>query len=165
LREPQTLQIFENKILWKIWEPKRNGESEKFRTWWCIQKFPDWPSGARTATRCSCVAILWVSLVSFAAITLRVSSERVFVVVSLWLSPKTFGYTLLFTTASRMALEPTQPPIQWVPGALSLGVKRLGREADYSPPSSAEVKEWVELYLHPHYAFMAWCSVKAQGQL
>jgi hypothetical protein len=36
--------------------------------------------------------------------------------------------------------EPTQPPIQWVPGALSLGVKRLGREADHSPPSSAEVK-------------------------
>jgi hypothetical protein len=23
-----------------------------------------------------------------------------------------------------------------------------GREADHSPPSSAEVKEWVELYLH-----------------
>jgi hypothetical protein len=47
----------------------------------------------------------------------------------------------LFTTASRTALGPTQPPIQWVPGALSLGVKRPGREADYSPPSSAEVKE------------------------
>jgi hypothetical protein len=30
-------------------------------------------------------------------------------------------------------------------GALFLGVKRQGREADYSPPSSAEVKEWVEL--------------------
>jgi hypothetical protein len=29
-----------------------------------------------------------------------------------------------------------------------LGVKRPGREADYSPPSSAEVKEWVELYLY-----------------
>jgi hypothetical protein len=55
---------------------------------------------------------------------------------------------LLFTTASRTALGPTQPPIQWVPGALSLGVKRLGREADHSPPSSAEVKECVELYLH-----------------
>jgi hypothetical protein len=40
------------------------------------------------------------------------------------------------------------PPIQWVPGALSLGVKRPGREAYYSPPSSAEAKEWVELYLH-----------------
>jgi hypothetical protein len=35
-----------------------------------------------------------------------------------------------------------------VPGALSMGVKRPGREADHSPPSSAEVKEWVELYLH-----------------
>jgi hypothetical protein len=23
-----------------------------------------------------------------------------------------------------------------------------GRKADHSPPSSAEVKEWVELYLH-----------------
>jgi hypothetical protein len=30
----------------------------------------------------------------------------------------------------------------------SLGVKRPGREADHSPPSSAEVKEWLELYLH-----------------
>jgi hypothetical protein len=54
----------------------------------------------------------------------------------------------LFTTASRTALGPTQPPIQWVPGALSHGVKRSGREADHSPPSSAEFKEWMELYLH-----------------
>jgi hypothetical protein len=51
----------------------------------------------------------------------------------------------LFTTASRTALGPTQPPIQWVAGALSLGVKRPGREADHSPPSSAEVKECVNL--------------------
>jgi hypothetical protein len=42
----------------------------------------------------------------------------------------------------------TQPPIKWVPGSLSLGVKRPGREVDHSPPSSAEVKEYVELYLH-----------------
>jgi hypothetical protein len=44
-----------------------------------------------------------------------------------------------FTTVSRTALGPTQPPIQWVQGALSLGVKRPGREADHSPPSSAGV--------------------------
>jgi hypothetical protein len=46
----------------------------------------------------------------------------------------------LFTTASRTALGPTQPPIQWVQGALSLEVKRPGLEAVHSP-SSAEVKE------------------------
>jgi hypothetical protein len=33
-------------------------------------------------------------------------------------------------------------------GALSLGVKWPGREADHSPSSSAEVKEFVELYIH-----------------
>jgi hypothetical protein len=49
---------------------------------------------------------------------------------------------------SGTALGPTRPPIQWVPGALSLGVKWPGREADHSLPSSAEVKECVELYLH-----------------
>jgi hypothetical protein len=34
------------------------------------------------------------------------------------------------------------------PGALSLGVKRSGREADHSPLSSTDVKECVELYPH-----------------
>jgi hypothetical protein len=46
----------------------------------------------------------------------------------------------LFTTVSRTALEPTQSPIHWVPEALSLGVKRPGREADHSLPSSAKIK-------------------------
>jgi hypothetical protein len=46
----------------------------------------------------------------------------------------------LYSTASRPALGPTQPLIQWVLGALSLGVKRKGRESDHSPPSSDEVK-------------------------
>jgi hypothetical protein len=46
----------------------------------------------------------------------------------------------LFTTVSRPALGPTQPPIQWVLRALSLWVKWPGREADHSSPSNAEVK-------------------------
>jgi len=54
-----------------------------------------------------------------------------------------------FTTASRTALWPTQPTIQWVPGALSLEVKWPECEAVHSPPRSAKVKERVELYLHP----------------
>jgi len=32
-------------------------------------------------------------------------------------------------------------PVQWVPGALFLGIKWSRREADHSPPSSAEVNE------------------------
>jgi hypothetical protein len=45
------------------------------------------------------------------------------------------------SSVSRPALGPTQPPVQWVPGVLSPGVKaRPGRDADHSPPSSAEVE-------------------------
>jgi hypothetical protein len=46
----------------------------------------------------------------------------------------------LFTTASRRAPWPIQPPIQWVPRALSLRVNRPERDADHSPPSTAEFK-------------------------
>jgi hypothetical protein len=31
------------------------------------------------------------------------------------------------------SLKPTQPPVHWIRGALSLEVKRQGREADYPP--------------------------------
>jgi hypothetical protein len=46
------------------------------------------------------------------------------------------------------------------------GVKRPGREADHSPPSTAEVKKMSgAIPPLPQYAFVAWFSVKAQGQL
>jgi hypothetical protein len=70
----------------------------------------------------------------------------------------------LFTTATRTALGPTQPPIQWVTGALSLGVKRPGREADHSISCRGQRMSGAIPRL-PQYVFMAWCSVKAQGQL
>jgi hypothetical protein len=80
------------------------------------------------------------------------------------------------TTVSRTALVPTQPPNQLVPGALFLVVKWPGREADHLPPSSTEVNECVELYLHSNthswhgaqlkhrenftfYLLLAWMSV------
>jgi hypothetical protein len=61
---------------------------------------------------------------------------------------------------SRTALGPTQPPIRWLPRSLSLGVKRPGREADNSPPSSAEIKTAWSYTSTPQYVFMAWCLVK-----
>jgi hypothetical protein len=66
----------------------------------------------------------------------------------------------LFTTASRTALGPTQPPVQWIPRALSLGVK-LTIHLRLVPRSK---NEWSYTSI-PQYSFMAWCSVKAQGQL
>jgi hypothetical protein len=47
-------------------------------------------------------------------------------------------------------LEPTQPPIQWVPEALSPGVKRPEREADRPPPSVAEVNKGGVMPPLPH---------------
>jgi hypothetical protein len=50
----------------------------------------------------------------------------------------------LFSKSSRPDLGPTQPRIQRVPEDLSPEIKRPGREADHSPPTSAKVKKmWI----------------------
>jgi hypothetical protein len=60
-----------------------------------------------------------------------------------------------FSTSCRPALGRTQPPIQWVPRAISPEVKRRGREADHSPPTSSEVKKtWIYTCTLP-YVFLA----------
>jgi hypothetical protein len=51
----------------------------------------------------------------------------------------------LFSTGPGPALGPIQPPMQWVPG-----VKRLGREAHHSRPSSAKVKNGRAIPPLPH---------------
>jgi hypothetical protein len=117
--------------------------------------------------------------VSFAAITLCVASQRVFIVVSVYFvidsvrklldtpsynSPHSqlsqcsrsfayFQYPMLFFRRVGSTGE-------WVPEDLSPRIKRPGREADHSPPRSAEVKnEWSYTSTH-QYVFMAWCLVK-----
>jgi hypothetical protein len=68
------------------------------------------------------------------------------------------------TPSRHIYLMPTQPLIQWVPGTLSLGMKKPAREADHSHLVPTSKNEW-SYTSTPQYAFMAWCSVKAQGQL
>jgi hypothetical protein len=62
----------------------------------------------------------------------------------------------IFSSPRRaLALGPTKPSIQWIPGALSPGVKRPRREADHSPPTSAEAKNMWIYTSTPPYTFMA----------
>jgi len=53
-------------------------------------------------------------------------------------------------------------PIQWVPGAVPSGIKRLGREADHPPPCSAEVNNPSSYNSTPPYIFMARCLVRSR---
>jgi hypothetical protein len=61
----------------------------------------------------------------------------------------------LVSAAYRPDLETTQPTIQCVPGeAISLGVKRQGREVDHLSSSTAKIKNGGPIHPCPSYAFM-----------
>ena len=51
-----------------------------------------------------------------------------------------------FLHPSKLILGPAKPPIQWVPGVFP-GCIAAGLGFNHPPPSSAEVKERVALYL------------------
>jgi hypothetical protein len=55
-------------------------------------------------------------------------------------------------------LSCTQPPIQCIPAAFSLGVKWPGHEADHSPPSNAKVKNDGAIPPFPHMS--SWHSAQ-----
>jgi hypothetical protein len=68
-------------LIGRSWEDaiyEYEGVSKSFRTG-CLER--ELQMLQLSATRCSCIAILWVSLVSFATITLCVATERVFIIV------------------------------------------------------------------------------------
>jgi hypothetical protein len=65
--------------------------------------------------------------------------------------------SLLHVVETGSVVLPTSYPIDT--GALSPGVKRPGREADYSLPASAELKKmWIYTSIPP-YSFMAYCLI------
>jgi hypothetical protein len=60
----------------------------------------------------------------------------------------------LFATTCTLAVWPTQPSSQWVPGCLSLGLKQPGCDAHQSLPPTAKVMEvWSYTSTRP-YVFM-----------
>jgi hypothetical protein len=69
-----------------------------------------------------------------------------------------------YRQGQRPVLGHTQPPIYWVPWALFLWVKRLGREAAHlrQVPRS-RIREATSPL--PPYAFMAWCLIKLWKRL
>jgi hypothetical protein len=78
-----------------------------------------------SATGCSCIAILWDSLVSFATITLCVASQRVFIVVvvvfyfvmtqsgNFWIHPRTVYNSLACTFHARCVNLWLMPIVRW----------------------------------------------------
>ena len=50
-----------------------------------------------------------------------------------------------FLFGIKMALGPTQPPLDWVRGIISHNVKQPGYEFEHLPLSSAKVKEYAKL--------------------
>jgi hypothetical protein len=73
------------------------------------------------------------------------------------------GVGVRVPVGSRIFTSPRHPDRLWGPpnlyplgtGALSPGVKRPGREADHSPPTSVEIKNTWVYTSTPPYAFMA----------
>lgn len=71
--------------------------------------------------------------------------------LDLWFDSWQVQGVCLFSTASHLALGPTQTQIVWVIGA----VNQQGCEADHSSPSNAEVQnEWSYAFM-PQFTFMA----------
>jgi hypothetical protein len=70
-----------------------------------------------------------------------------------------------FSMSCRPALGPTQPPIQWVPRAVSSGVKRSGYEPDHSPTSVEDKKTPFYATTHPLRLYGIVFNYKNRGNL
>jgi hypothetical protein len=68
----------------------------------------------------------------------------------------------LLSTANIPAPGPTQPPVQWIPGSVSVWVKRPGMKlAEHSPLSGAEVKNGGAIPTLPYiFSWFGACLIK-----
>jgi hypothetical protein len=110
-----------------------------------------------SAIRCICIDILWVSLVSFAAITLCIASQRVIPKASLYIftdSVRKLLVTPLYKV-SRPVLGSFQPPIQCVPRSISPRIKRPGMKLVTNLYLVTRSRMHRAIYHIPHYVFMA----------
>jgi hypothetical protein len=129
-------------VCW-YWTNCTRGSAQCSALGWCCKGYPG------TA---KCVDIM----VCFTVVDYRGSRVR---------SPAGTGnFSLYHRVQNGSGAHPASYPM-CTRGSFPVG-KRLGREADHSPPSSAEVKEWVELYLNsPNTPSWRGAQLKAQGQL
>jgi hypothetical protein len=67
-------------------------------------------------------------------------------------------FSVLHVVQTGSETHPASYPM--VPGFLPPWVKWQGREADHSPPASAEVKNTWIYTATPPYAFMAYCLIR-----
>jgi hypothetical protein len=109
---------------------KYDGVSKSFRTGRLEQELQ---MIQLSATRCSCITILWVSLVSFAAITLSVVFQRVFIVVYFVIDTPSYtkvskAITSFVITHTRILFMYLKNRGIWVatPCSVAVGYQRLG---------------------------------------
>jgi hypothetical protein len=112
-----------------------------------------------SATRCSCIAILWARLVSFAAITLCVASQRMFIVVSkyffmiqsgnFWIHPRMklshFGSVRIEVKFYPFLTEHHARKTYWGSGGVALRILNIGtgRRPVVSSTPPAALPHWV----------------------
>jgi len=81
-----------------------------------------------------------------------------------WFNFRHGKWVSLFATASRPTLQPTQPPMQLLPWALTPVGKLPGRKADHCPPSMPRLG--MHQPIPPPSQFLtAWCLIKQEIRL
>jgi hypothetical protein len=125
----------------------------KIRIWirWYIQKFPGWviTKETTTTTKTRSEATQRVMAVKLTRLNHKVAIQLHLVAES----------CTICSSRSRRPVRKLLDTLWYASYPRSTGIKRPEREADHSPPSSAEVKNTWSYTSTPQYVFVAWCLV------